>query len=494
MNSTFTPDSYAFRAHKPANNWIGGEWVPTHTQRSLAVINPRHAQPMSHVSLSDSEDVDAAVQAGQEAFASWKDVPIRERAAVFYRLKELLIRERKALAWLVSHENGKTYEESLGSVDKAIECVEFGCSLPNLAAGHELTVSRGITCTETFEPLGVVAGITPFNFPLMVPLWMLPQAIIGGNTFVLKPSEQVPLSVMHLAELLAEAGLPPGVFNIVQGDSEAATALCDHPDIKALAFVGSTKVAKFLYGRAASHGKPVLCLGGAKNHLIVVPDADVELSADNIVASFTGCAGQRCMAASVLVAVGDVDPIIDAVIARARALEVGRDMGTIIHQASLERICSLIQQAESLGATVRLDGRVGMPAEGFWLGPTILDHLEPGAPALTEEIFGPVLSIVRVDTLEQALSLENGSSYGNGFAIYTNSGNTAQHALSSAEAGMCGVNVGVPVPREPFGFGGWNQSKFGHGDITGWDGFRFWTRPRKVTTKWALQTDQTWMS
>jgi len=329
----------------------------------------------------------------------------------------------------------------------------------------------------------------------MVPLWMLPQALIGGNTFILKPSEKVPFSVVRLAQLLAAAGLPDGVFNVVQGGREAAMALCDHPRIEALAFVGSTPVARDLYARAAATGKKVLCLGGAKNHLVVVPDADVELTAENVVASFAGCAGQRCMAASVLVAVGDVDPIIDAIVEKARGLKVGKNVGAIVNALSVERIRGYIDEAEAMGSVIRLDGRrAGDGRAGYWVGPTVVEHTNRDVPALKEEIFGPVLSIIRVSSLDEALTLETESPFGNGFGIYTSSGDVAQRAIAHAEAGMCGVNVGVPVPREPFGFGGWNDSRFGHGNITGWDGYRFWTRPRKVTTKWALQTDQTWMS
>ena len=492
----FSADSYAFTAVSPARNWIGGEWRDAGAGDSLDVLNPRHGKAMSATPMSAAGDVAAAVAAAKAAGPEWRSWPMRERALVFYRLRQLMEAERESLAWLISHENGKVYGQALAEVDKAIECVEFGCSLPNMAAGAQLDVSRGVNCQLSHEALGVVAGVTPFNFPLMVPLWMLPQALVAGNTFVLKPSEQVPLSMVRLAELFAEAGLPAGVFNLVHGGRATVEALCDDPGIAALAFVGSTKVARTVYGRACTAGKRALCLGGAKNHLIVVPDADVELTAENVVASFTGCSGQRCMAAANLVAVGEVDHIIAAIVERAAKLVPGTDHGALTNAASIERINGYIADAERAGAKILVDGRSkrGEEAEGFWMGATVIDGVAGASPAAKDEIFGPVLSIVRVPTLEAAIELENSSPYGNASSIYTTSGHVAREVMGRVEAGMCGVNIGVPVPREPFGFGGWNDSAFGHGNITGWDGFRFWTRPRKVTSKWALQKDQTWMS
>jgi malonate-semialdehyde dehydrogenase (acetylating)/methylmalonate-semialdehyde dehydrogenase len=324
---------------------------------------------------------------------------------------------------------------------------------------------------------------------------MLPQALVGGNAFILKPSEQVPLSVVRLAELLKEAGLPEGIFTVVNGGKETVEALCDNEDIKALSFVGSTRVAKLVYGRGAQTGKRMLCLGGAKNHLIVVPDADLELTAQNVMASFTGCAGQRCMAASVLVAVGEVDHIISEICNQATALKIGTDMGAITNASSVDRITGYIDRAEAGGARILVDGRGKKAQEdGYWVGPTVIDGVQAGEPAACDEIFGPVLSIVRVPNIDAAIRLENSSPYGNASSVYTTSGDVAQRLMNEVSAGMCGVNIGVPVPREPFGFAGWNDSKFGHGNITGWDGFRFWTRPRKITSKWGLQKDTTWMS
>lgn len=491
----FQATSYEFCEYIDADNYIGGQWVKPSLEQRLEILNPRHGRVMATVGMSDMSDVEAAVNAAKAALPAWRSLPMRDRGAVLYKLRELMLRDLEELTWLVSHENGKIYSEAQAEVLKAVECAEYGCALPNLAAGGQLDVSRGVNCQVTYEPLGIVAGITPFNFPAMVPMWMMPQALVGGNAFILKPSERVPLSSLKLAALLKEAGLPDGIFSIVQGGKQAVEALCDHPEIRALAFVGSTPVAKLVYARAAASGKSAVCLGGAKNHLIVVPDADLELTAENVMASFAGCAGQRCMAASVLVAVGDVDHIIEGIAAKARALKIGDGLGPVTTAAARDRIIGYIDQAEKQGATILVDGRQDAADEGgFWVGPTILDHVTPDMPASCDEIFGPVLSIVRVKNIEEAIRLENSSPYGNASSIYTTSGDIARKVIERVSAGMCGVNIGVPVPREPFGFGGWNDSKFGQGDITGWDGFRFWTQPRKVTTKWALQKDATWMS
>ena len=492
---SFEPRSYDFAEYVPVGNFINGRWVASVGGHTAPVINPRHGTAMGSVAMSGAADVDAAVRAAQAALPGWSATPIKERAQIFFRLKAAMEKHAEELAWMVSHENGKTIEQGRASVAKSIECVEFGCALPNVAAAEQLEVSRGVSCRLVHEPVGVCAGITPFNFPIMVPLWMIPQAIGGGNTFILKPSEKVPYSAARLADLMHDAGVPEGVFNVVNGGIPAVEALLDDERIGAIAFVGSTPVAKKLYARGSQTGRRMLCLGGAKNHLIVVPDADVALTADNVVASFTGCSGQRCMAASVLVGVGDIDHIVDAVAERAERLRVGKDIGCIITAESEARIRGFIDKAEAGGAKVLVDGRTAArPGGGYWVGPTIIDGVKPGAPEVTEEIFGPVLSVVRVDTLEEAIALENSSPYGNASSIYTTNGAIADHVVRRVEAGMVGVNIGVPVPREPFGFGGWNDSKFGHGNITGMDGYRFWTRARKITTKWALQKDWTWMS
>ncbi len=496
MIPPFSAKSNAFTEYVPARNLIAGEWCdPKTSKETQEVLNPRWGKAMSKVPMSGKDDVEAAVQGAKKVMKEWAAWPVRERAQVLYRVRELMVQNLDELSWLVSHENGKTFAESKAEVEKGIECLEYGCSLPNLASGNQLEVSRGVACEVVYEPLGIVAGVVPFNFPNMVPLWMLPQALVGGNCFILKPSERVPLSAMRLAELFHEAGLPKGVLSLVQGGKDVVEGLCDHPDIKALGFVGSTKVAKAVYGRASMNGKRALCLGGAKNHLIVVPDADPALTAENVVASFAGCAGQRCMAASVMLAVGDVDPIIEQIRARAAKLVAGQELGPVTTAAAQKRIVGYIDDAEKRGAKVLVDGRKAQgDAGGFWVGPTILDNVTLDMPASKEEIFGPVLSIVRVPNLEKAIEIENNNPYGNASSVYTTSGDIAQRVMREVEAGMCGVNVGVPVPREPFGFGGWNDSCFGAGNITGWDGYRFWTRQRKITSKWAVQKDATWMS
>lgn len=492
----FAARSYAFQPYVPCRNWIGGQWKDAASGQTLSIDNPRHGKEIGRLAFGGADDVDAAAKAAAAAFPAWKATPMKERAQVLYRVKQIMERDEDELAWLLSHENGKTIAQALGSVRKGIECVEFGASLPNLAAGEQIDVSRGINCEVTHEPLGVVAGVVPFNFPTMVPLWMLPQALVAGNTFILKPSEQVPYGSMRLAEIFKEAGLPDGVLNIVNGGREVVEALADHPTIKAVGFVGSTKVAKLVYARAAATGKRALCLGGAKNHLVVVPDAELGLTADTVVASAYGCAGQRCMAASVMVAVGDVQHIIDGIVARTAAMKLGDDMGSIINPGSKDRITGYIDDAEKKGCRILVDGRgASVPGQpGNWVGPTIIDGVTPDMPAGCDEIFGPVLSIIRCKTLDEAIAIENANPYGNAAAIFTTNGAVARYAIERFSAGMCGVNIGVPVPREPFAFGGWNDSKIGHGDMTGFDGFRFWTQPRKTTTRWEIAHDATWMS
>ena len=494
---TFPVRDYTFHALPTARHWIDGAFVDAATPTTLAVTNPRYGEAMGQVQLGDASDVDRAVAGAKAAFPAWQATPIKERVQILYRLKALMERDLVELAWLLSHEHGKVYAQAEASVRKGIECVEFACSLANgAAAGGVLEVSRGVTCQLRHEPLGVVAGVAPFNFPMMVPLWMLPNALAAGNCFVIKPSEQVPYNMQKFALLLQEAGLPDGVCQIVNGAQPVVEALTDHPDVAALAFVGSTRVAKLVYERGARAGKRMLCLGGAKNHLLVVPDADVRITADNVIASAYGTAGQRCMAASVLVAIGDVQHVIDAIAERTRALVLGKDMGPVISAAAKARIEGYIDAAEARGATILVDGRgatvAGCP--GTWVGPTVIDHATAAMPCAREEIFGPVLTIVRVDTVDQALAIENANPYGNAACIYTTSGFIAEYCIERFEAGMCGVNIGVPVPREPFAFGGWNDSRFGHGDITGEDGYLFWTRARKVTSKWALQKDWNWMA
>jgi malonate-semialdehyde dehydrogenase (acetylating) / methylmalonate-semialdehyde dehydrogenase len=359
-----------------------------------------------------------------------------------------------------------------------------------------LEVSSGVDCYMRRLPLGVAVGITPFNFPAMVPMWMFPIAIACGNSFILKPSEQVPLTPLLLGDILKEAGLPDGVFNVLQGDRGTVEDLLDHPDVQAASFVGSTPVARAVFLRGTKTGKRVVALGGAKNHLVIVPDADPEVTARNVVSSATGCAGQRCMAASVLIAVGESGYLVDAIETEMRKIRTGIDMGPVISAKALDRISSYVSHAAREGARLRLDGRsVMVPGKegGFYVGPTLIDELEPDSACVREEVFGPVLSILRTATLDQALAIENGSPYGNAASIYTTNGATARYFESRAHAAMVGINIGVPVPREPFSFGGWNQSKFGVGDITGRDALDFWTKKRKTTVKWTARSSN-WMS
>jgi malonate-semialdehyde dehydrogenase (acetylating) / methylmalonate-semialdehyde dehydrogenase len=461
------------------------------------VYNPSSGDVISRVPLSAAADVDVAVQAARAAFPAWSATPIKERVQIFYRYKTLLEQNIDELAALVTEENGKIPGEARAEVLKSAELSEFACSLPQITPGEVLEVSRGVECRVERFPLGVVAAITPFNFPNMVPNWSIPNAVALGNCMILKPSELVPISAGRIAELLRDAGLPPGVFQVVHGGREAVEAICDHPDIAAVSFVGSTKVAKIVYRRATSNLKRCLALGGAKNHLIVMPDADREMAATNIVASMSGCAGQRCMAASVMVAVSKTDHIIERMAEYARQMVPGRDIGPVISAAARERITSYIDEAEAAGAKVIVDGRrtkVPGREHGYYMGPTIIDHVTPDMRIAQEEVFGPVLVIVRAPDVDSALAIENASPYGNAASIFTESGGVARYVMEHAGAGMVGVNVGVPVPREPFSFGGWGDSKFGVGDITGRGSVEFWTQSKKMTTKWNREAGTNWMS
>jgi len=479
-------------------NYVGGDFVASPASRPfLDVHDPSSGDVISRVPLSAAEDVDAAVRAARAAFPAWSATPIKERVQVFYRYKALLERHIDELAALVTEENGKIASEARAEVLKAAEVTEFACSLPQITAGEVLEVSRGVECRVERFPVGVVASIAPFNFPNMVPNWTIPNAVALGNCMILKPSELVPISAGRIAELLAEAGLPPGVFQVVHGGREAVEAICDHPGIAAVTFVGSTNVAKIVYRRATSNLKRCLALGGAKNHLIVMPDADREMAASNIVASMSGCAGQRCMAASVMVAVSRTDHIIERMVDVARGMMPGKDIGPVISAAAKERITRYIDEAESLGAKVLVDGRgsrVPGKESGFFLGPTILDHVTPDMRIAREEVFGPVLAIIRAPDVGTAVRIENASPYGNAASVFTESGGVARYVMEHASAGMVGVNVGVPVPREPFSFGGWNESKFGVGDITGHGSIELWTQAKKMTTKWNREAGVNWMS
>ncbi|MFM2337593.1 MAG: hypothetical protein RL115_786 [Bacteroidota bacterium] len=479
------------------HNYINGKFVPASSTQTIKVISPVDGTHLSDVPMSTAKDVDAAVAAANLAFPSWSKMPIKERVQVFFRYKTLLERDLQQLAQLCSEENGKTYGESVAEIEKCIELTEFATSLPQLVTGEILEVSKGVECRTEHVPLGVVASIVPFNFPAMVPNWTIPNAIALGNCLIIKPSEKVPLCCGKLAELLKEAGLPDGVFNIVHGDVEIVEAICDHPGIEAVSFVGSTKVAKMVYQRATQHYKRALALGGAKNHLMVLPDAIPGMTAQNVAASMSGCAGQRCMAASAMIGVGNVDSIIDKICEEARKIIPGENLGAVISKESKEKIEGYITEAEMQGAKILVDGRhaiVKGKEKGTYVGPTVIDYVTPDMSVAKEEIFGPVISIMRTNTVDEALAIENANPYGNAASVFTQNGGMARYIIDRASAGMIGVNVGVPVPREPFSFGGWNESKFGVGDITGKSSIEFWTKLKKSTTKWNAEAGVNWMS
>ena len=475
-------------------NIIGGKTVSSNGNL-LDVYSPLIGEIISQVHLSGKDAVDEAVKIAATAFEKWSGKTLKERVQVFFKYKQLLETNIVELSELVHEENGKTIGEATAEIEKAIEVTEFACSLPQFAIGEIQEVSRGVECRSDRVPIGVVASITPFNFPSMVPNWTIPNAIALGNTMILKPSEQVPLSANRIAELLQDAGLPNGVFNVVHGGQEAVEAICDHPGIEAVTFVGSTKVAKIVYQRGTSNLKRVLALGGAKNHLIVLPDAHPEMAASNIAASMSGCAGQRCMAASAMVAVGESDHIVEKLCAAARTIIPGENLGSVISQAAKERIKKYITEAEEQGAKVLVDGRgAAVNGKGYFVGPTVIDYVKPDMKIASEEVFGPVLAIMRASTVDEAMEIENSSDYGNAASVFTQSGKMADYVAEKASAGMIGVNIGVPVPREPFSFGGWNESKFGSGDITGKSSIDFWTKLKKTTTKWNPESKVNWMS
>lgn len=478
------------------NNYIDGKSIDGNEKR-IDVISPLDGSVISTVPISGTDAVNRAVSAAQKAFPAWSATPIKVRAQIFYKYKTLLEKNVNELAELIQEENGKTISESIAEIEKSIEVTEFACSLEQFAAGEVMEVSRGVECRIERFPLGVVACITPFNFPTMVPNWTIPNALVLGNCMILKPSELVPLSANRIADLLKEAGLPDGVFNVVHGAKEVVEAICDHPGIEAVSFVGSTKVAKIVYARSTSNFKRALTLGGAKNHLIVLPDANVEMTASNVAASMSGCAGQRCMAASAMIAVGSVDHIIDKLVEDAKKIIPGKNLGAVITGQAKERIENYITEAEKDGAKILLDGRnfkVPGKENGFYVGPTVIDHVKPEMRIAKEEVFGPVLSIIRTENVDSALAIQHGSMYGNAAAVFTQSGGMAKYISERASAGMIGVNIGVPVPREPFSFGGWNESKFGTCDITGKSSVEFWTKLKKTTIKWNPESQINWMS
>jgi malonate-semialdehyde dehydrogenase (acetylating) / methylmalonate-semialdehyde dehydrogenase len=481
------------------DNYIGGKLIPVGALNYTPVYNPSRGEVIAQAPESDARAVDQAVQAARLAFPAWAETPVVERARVMFRFAHLLEAHFDELARLVTREHGKTPEEAKGDVRRGIEMVEFACHAPTLLMGQTLdNVARGIDGRVERRPLGICAGITPFNFPAMVPLWMFPIAIVCGNAFILKPSPKVPLTPMRMAELLAAAGLPEGVFNIVHGGVEAVDALLKHPDVAAISFVGSTKVAKYIYETATAHGKRAQAAGGAKNFMLVMPDADLDAATNQIMGAAFGCSGQRCMAGSVAVAVGKAgDPLIESLDAAAKKMRVGPtdgpsaagdvDMGPVIDASARDRIKSYIDLGLNEGAKLATDGRgvsLTESTEGFFVGPTIFDSVAPQMRIARDEIFGPVLSVMRVDDLSEAVARANESPYGNGAVIFTRDGGAARAFARHVNCGMIGVNVGVPAPMAVFPFTGWNQSFFGDLHIQGREGFHFYTHNKVVLSRW----------
>jgi malonate-semialdehyde dehydrogenase (acetylating) / methylmalonate-semialdehyde dehydrogenase len=484
--------------YQEVKNYINGQFVQCNNKR-MDVDSPLTGKVISTVPLSTYSDVDAAVQAAKAAFPAWSGMTSKMRSQILYTYRQIVEQNVDSLAAIIHEENGKTMDEAVAEVRKSIELTEFACSIPQIAVGEVLEVSVGVECRTEFAPLGVVACINPFNFPHMVPHWTVPNAIALGNCVVLKPSELTPITAMKMAEMLKQAGLPDGVFNVVNGAKDVVEAICDHPEIKAVSFVGSTPVAQIVYRRATSSLKRCLALGGAKNHLIVLPDANLELSASDIAASMCGSAGQRCMAASVMIAVGNVNPIIEKLCVEASKFVPGIKMPPIISRQSRENLLNYINEAEKKGAKLLVDGRKftndeNADANGYYLGPTIIDWRETGAKMPDSEVFGPVFEIISAKSIEEAISIQHESPFGNAASAFTQNGAIAKMVAQNASAGMIGINIGVPVPREPFSFGGWNSSKFGAGDITGKSSIGFWSQIKKVTSKWAKQEITDWMS
>ena len=478
-------------------NFIAGKWI-SGDDGNVDVVSPVSGKKLGHFSKASLSQIHQAIEAANAAQKNWGRTTIKERSKVLYQFRNILLRDLDKISELKSAECGKTLDEAKAGLMKGIEVLEFALSIQNLDLGGKVEVSRGVSGEFRREPLGVVANITPFNFPAMVPLWTIPICLALGNAYIWKPSDKTPLTATLIASALKEAGLPDGVFTVLHGGEATVNAIIDHPLVKAIGFVGSTKIAKLVYQRGTHLGKRVLALGGAKNHIILLPDANPELTGMGISDSFTGCAGQRCMAASVLLAVGNVDQHIEKIIQRTKSLVLGKTMGAIITRSQVDFLKEAITRAEKSGAKILVDGRLAQAPEGLedgnWLGPTIIDHAKSGSEAATQELFGPILSIVRCKDLSEALQIENSVDYGNACSVFTSSGALAERVSREASTGMVGINIGVPVPREPFSFGGINASKFGHGDITGQHSLDFWSNMKKITTKWEPQSDSNWMS
>jgi malonate-semialdehyde dehydrogenase (acetylating)/methylmalonate-semialdehyde dehydrogenase len=476
-------------------HWIGGKSAAGTSTRTGQVWNPATGQQQAEVVLASGTDVSDAVATAKRAFESWSQTSLSARTKILFKFRELVDARIGDFAEIISDEHGKVVSDARGEVQRGLEVVEFACGIPQLLKGdYSDQVSTGIDVFSFREPLGVVAGITPFNFPAMVPMWMYPIAIATGNTFILKPSERDPSASLLAAELWAEAGLPDGVFNVVHGDKEAVDALLDNTDVQAISFVGSTPIARYIHERATATGKRVQALGGAKNHAIVLPDADVDFAANHLVAAAFGSAGERCMAISAAVAVGDAgDSLMEVVNRKAADVIVGSgrdprsEMGPVVTPQARDRIVSLIDAGERQGATVTVDGRgISVPGfeDGFFVGPTVIDQVTPAMDCYTEEIFGPVLSVLRADTIDAAIDLINANPYGNGTAIFTSSGEAARRFQRGVKVGMIGINVPIPVPMAYYSFGGWKNSLFGDKHIHGPEGVSFYTRAKVITSRW----------
>ncbi|HZE59113.1 MAG TPA: CoA-acylating methylmalonate-semialdehyde dehydrogenase [Burkholderiales bacterium] len=474
--------------------WINGKPVAP-MGRHGEVFNPATGQVARHVAFADAGIVDAAVKAATAAFPEWRDMPSLRRARVMQKFLQLLQRDQKALACIVSEEHGKTLPDAMGSVQRGIEVVEFACGIPHLLKGEYAENAGTQVDTHTLrQPVGVCAGITPFNFPVMVPLWMFPMAIACGNAFILKPSEKVPSASVRMAELLKEAGLPDGVLNVLHGDKVAVDAILEHRGIQAVSFVGSTPIAKYIYETCARNGKRVQALGGAKNHAVVLPDADLEFAADALIGAAYGSAGERCMAISAVVAVGAAgDPLVQLLSDKAKKIKVGPgdkegvDMGPLVTSQHRDKVAGYIEAGLKEGAKMVVDGRPGAKQEGFFLGTTLFDQVKPEMSIYKDEIFGPVLVVLRANTIDEAIALVNKNPYANGTAIFTESGGAARRFTDEIQVGMVGVNVPIPVPVAYFSFGGWKNSLFGDLHVHGTEAVKFYTRTKVVTTRWPHQ-------
>jgi malonate-semialdehyde dehydrogenase (acetylating) / methylmalonate-semialdehyde dehydrogenase len=479
---------------KILKNYIGGEWVESVSSQTLPVPNPATEEILAYVPISTKEDVDRAVKAAKEAFNTWSKTPVPKRARILFKFQQLLVEHWDELAKLITQENGKNYKEAYGEVQRGIECVEFACGAPSLMMGKQLPdIAANIESGMYRYPVGVVGGITPFNFPMMVPCWMFPLAIACGNTFVLKPSERTPILANRLAELFKEAGLPDGVLNIVHGTHDVVNGLLEHPDVPAISFVGSQPVAEYVYKTAASYGKRVQALAGAKNHSIVMPDADLDNASTQIINAAFGSAGERCMACSVVVAVGDVaEPLIEKLVQKANEIKMGNGLdedvflGPVIRKEHKERTEKYIEIGVKEGAVLIRDGRKDefYNKNGYYIGPTIFDHVNPEMKIWKEEIFAPVLSIVRVKDLEEAIDLTNKSDFGNGACLFTKDGSNVRYFRENIQVGMLGVNIGVPAPMAFFPFSGWKNSFYGDLHANGTDGVEFYTRRKMLTARW----------